>query len=78
MGIISSASGSSCWRGLDYYKSKKIDAIIIKDLSRLGRNYIETSNFIEVIFPAMGVSVISVDENCEIEIIKVNGRGKNE
>ena len=24
MGIISSASGSSCWRGLDYYKSKKI------------------------------------------------------
>lgn len=24
MGIISSASGSSCWRGLDYYKNKKI------------------------------------------------------
>ena len=24
MGIISSASGSSCWKGLDYYKSKKI------------------------------------------------------
>ena len=24
MRIISSASGSSCWRGLDYYKSKKI------------------------------------------------------
>lgn len=24
MGIISSASGSSCWRGLYYYKSKKI------------------------------------------------------
>lgn len=24
MEIISSASGSSCWRGLDYYKSKKI------------------------------------------------------
>ena len=24
MGIISSASGSSCWRGLDYYKCKKI------------------------------------------------------
>ncbi len=27
MGIISSASGSSCWRGLDYYKSKKIKNI---------------------------------------------------
>ena len=24
MGIISSASGSSCWKGLDYYKNKKI------------------------------------------------------
>ncbi len=24
MGIISSASGSSCWRGLDYYKTKKV------------------------------------------------------
>ena len=48
-------------------KNKKIDVIIIKDLSRLGRNYIETGNFIEVIFPGMGVSVISVDENCEID-----------
>ena len=24
MGIISVASGSSCWRGLDYYKNKKV------------------------------------------------------
>ena len=23
MGIISLASGNSCWRGLDYYKNKK-------------------------------------------------------
>ena len=54
-------------RMLEDIKNKKIDVIIIKDLSRLGRNYIETGNFIEVIFPAMGVSVISVDENCEID-----------
>lgn len=53
-------------RMLEDIKNKKIDVIIIKDLSRLGRNYIETGNFIEVIFPAMGVSVMSVDENCEI------------
>lgn len=31
MGIISIASGSSCWNGLDYYKSKKIR--IIKEIS---------------------------------------------
>ena len=24
MGIISCASGSSCWRGLDYYKNNKV------------------------------------------------------
>ena len=54
-------------RMLKDIKNKKIDVIIIKDLSRLGRNYIETGNFIEVIFPGMGVSVISVDENCEID-----------
>ena len=54
-------------RMLEDIKHKKIDVIIIKDLSRLGRNYIETGNFIEVIFPAMGVSVVSVDENCEID-----------
>ena len=53
-------------RMLEDIKNKKIDVIIIKDLSRLGRNYIETGNFIEVIFPAMGVSVMLVDENCEI------------
>ena len=54
-------------RMLEDIKNKKIDVIIIKDLSRLGRNYIETGHFIEVIFPAMAVSVISVDENCEID-----------
>ena len=31
MGIISMASGSSCWRGLDYYKAKRI-----KNLKKIG------------------------------------------
>lgn len=52
---------------LEDIKNKKIDVIIIKDLSRLGRNYIETGNFVEVVFPAMVVSVISVDEKYEID-----------
>ena len=33
MSIITSASGSSCWRGLDYYKSKKI-----KNIKKLNNN----------------------------------------
>lgn len=54
-------------RMLEDIKNKKIDIIIIRDLSRLGRNYIETGNFVEVVFPAMGVPVISVDEDYEID-----------
>ena len=50
-------------RMLEDIKNNKINVIIIKDLSRLGRNYIETGNFVEVVFPTMGVTVISVDEN---------------
>ncbi len=53
-------------RMLEDIKNNRIDVIIIKDLSRLGRNYIETGNFIEVVFPAMGVSVISIVEKTEI------------
>ena len=33
MSIITMASGSSCWRGLDYYKSKKI-----KNIKKLNNN----------------------------------------
>ena len=60
-------------RMLGDIKNKKIDVIIIKDLSRLGRNYIETGNFVEVVFPAMGVSVISVDENYKMDSLDYYG-----
>lgn len=41
----------------------KISCIIVKDLSRLGRNYIEVGDYIEQIFPFLGVRVISVTDN---------------
>lgn len=37
-----------------------IDCVIVKDLSRFGRNYLETGNYIEKIFPFLGVRFISV------------------
>ncbi len=40
-----------------------VDCILVKDLSRIGRNYIETGNYLEHIFPLLGVRVISVSEN---------------
>lgn len=41
-------------------KSGKINCIIVKDLSRLGRNYIETGRYLEKIFPFLGVRFISI------------------
>lgn len=44
-------------------KAGKINCIIVKDLSRLGRNYIETGNFLERICPKLGIRFISVNDN---------------
>lgn len=40
----------------------KINCIIVKDLSRLGRDYVTTGYYIEVIFPANGVRFVSVND----------------
>lgn len=43
-------------------KTGKINCIVVKDLSRLGRNYIETGNLIENIFPFLQIRFISVTD----------------
>jgi len=40
----------------------KINCIVLKDLSRLGRNYIETGDYLERIFPMLGVRLIAVTD----------------
>jgi len=50
-------------RLLSDMKTGKVNCIIVKDLSRMGRNYIETGRYLEKIFPMMGVRVISVLDN---------------
>lgn len=40
----------------------KIDCVIVKDLSRFGRNYLEAGNYIEKIFPFLGVRFIAVSD----------------
>ena len=44
-------------------KRKQFDCIIVKDLSRLGRNYIETGRYLERTFPMLGVRFIAVLDN---------------
>ena len=45
---------------LEDIKNKTIDTIIVKDLSRFGRNYIEVGRFLEETFPTMRVRFISI------------------
>lgn len=47
---------------LDGVRSGQVKCILVKDFSRLGRNYIEVGNYLEQIFPVMGVRFISVDD----------------
>lgn len=46
----------------------KINCIIIKDLSRLGREYIETSDYLRNVFPKYGVRFISITEGIDTKI----------
>ena len=42
---------------IELVKKKEIDCIIVKDLSRFGRDYIESGKYIEKIFPGFSESV---------------------
>lgn len=43
----------------------KINCVIVKDLSRLGREYIETGRYLRRVFPAYGVRFISITDNID-------------
>ena len=47
---------------LNDIKERKINCVIVKDLSRFGRNFEETEKFITVIFPFMNVFFISIND----------------
>ena len=42
-----------------------INTIIVKDLSRFGRNYIEVGNYIEQIFPLYNIRFIAINDNID-------------
>ena len=48
-------------------KNGVINCVIVKDLSRLGREHIDTSRYLRQIFPAFGVRFISVNDNIDTE-----------
>ncbi len=44
-------------------KAGKIDCIVVKDLSRFGRDHLEAGEYIERIFPFLGVRFIAINDN---------------
>lgn len=47
---------------LDLARRGEINGILVKDLSRFGRNYIEVGNYLEKVLPFLRVRVISVND----------------
>lgn len=59
-------------RMMDDLRSGKINCVIVKDISRLGRHFVMTSEYVEKVFPMMNVRLIcinddfdSFDEHCD-------------
>lgn len=48
---------------MDDVRSGAANCVVVKDLSRFGRDYIETGKYLEEIFPFMGVRFIAVNDN---------------
>lgn len=56
-------------RMMDDVRDGKISCIIVKDMSRFGRDYIEAGNYIETIFPFLGVRFISINDHFDTEAV---------
>lgn len=48
---------------MDEIRSGKVNCVVVKDLSRFGRNYIEAGNYIERVFPFLGVRFIAINDS---------------
>ena len=52
-------------RLLDDAKTGVINTIIVKDLSRFGRNYIEVGQYLDYVFPAFGIRFIAIQDGVD-------------
>ena len=50
-------------RMMQKIKTGEIQCVVVKDLSRFGRNYVEAGYYIETIFPMLKARLIAVNDN---------------
>lgn len=50
-------------RLLKALQDRKVNCIVVKDFSRLGRNFVETGQYLEQVFPLFGVRFIAINDN---------------
>lgn len=64
------------WSGTDFNRpafqrmladitGKRVNCVIVKDLSRFGRNYVEAGKYLETVFPLFNIRFISVNDNID-------------
>lgn len=59
-------------RMIDDIEDGKINCVVTKDLSRLGRNYILTGQYTEIYFPSKGVRYIAINDNVDTDSSESN------
>ena len=52
---------------MEAIREKKVNCVIVKDLSRLGREYIEMGKYLEMIFPSFGIRFIAINDDVDSE-----------
>ena len=50
---------------MEEVEAGRVEAIVIKDMSRLGRNYLQVGFYTEMLFPQKGVRFIAVNDNVD-------------
>lgn len=54
-------------RMMEDVRKGRINCIIVKDISRIGRHFVMTSELVERIFPEMGIRLICINDNYDSE-----------
>ncbi|MDE7320555.1 MAG: recombinase family protein [Lachnospiraceae bacterium] len=58
---------------LEQVKTGVVSVILVKDFSRFGRNYIEVGNYLEQVFPFLGIRFISVNDGFDSAVSGFSG-----